>query len=167
MPLWHASPSAPSCSAEALQCWDTDSFLPRKGKLLWCGIPPKLQCILLPCCSLAALLRVSDFSFLGFFFKGFAGCWVPSALGAPSLYLPAGKGASTFYGFFLHATGEALQKDPVDFCILSPQGLAGVALLWSPAAPVLLPAQDMPRGTPSHCHSPACPAVTHNATHNW
>lgn len=55
----------------------------------------------------------------------------------------------------------------MSFRILSPQGLAGVALLWSAAAPVLLPAQDMPRGTPSHCPSPTCPAVTHNATHDW
>lgn len=36
----------------------------------------------------------------------------------------------------------------MNFCILSPQGLAGVALLWSPAAPVLLPAAGYaPRDT--------------------
>lgn len=51
--LWCAFLSAPSCSAEAPQCWAPDSFLPRKGKLLWCEIPPELQHILLLCCSLA------------------------------------------------------------------------------------------------------------------
>lgn len=45
--------------------------------------------------------------------------------------------------------------------------LAGVTLQWSLAAPVLLPAQDVPPGTPSLCHGPACPAVTLSATHNW
>lgn len=159
------SPSAPSCSAGALQCWATDSFLPRRGNLPCCETLPNLQRILLPCCSLALCSgSVISLFLLLVFLRILLAVGPPVPWGHPPC---PWQGARAFRGCFLLLQGEALQKDPVNFCILSPQGLAGVALLWSPAAPVLLLAQDMPQGTPSPCHSPTCPVATHDATHNW
>lgn len=162
--MWHASPSAPSCSAEALQCWDTDSFLLRKGKLLWCGIPPKMQCILLPCCSLAALLRVSDFSFSWIFFLRVllaVGCPVPWGHPPCTCQLGGGKHLlwvlfACYRGSFAEGSRGLLHLESTGACW---SGLAVVTGCPSAAAcpghaprdTFTLPQPRLPRGD-TQCH---------------
>lgn len=168
----------PGLSGKALQCCATDSFLPRKGKRDRYGVKFPQSCSASSFRAAAWLPRSASGTSLAvnvcFSALLAVGCPLPWLQGEHGDTLPVPpnreRGHALPMGCFCRLQGEALQKDPMNFCALIPCGLAG-AVVASGVPPCchhqlpqcFCPPGMCPRGAPSRGRQPCSPGSV-NAT---